>query len=104
MRISDWSSDVCSSDLGDAGRAGQLRAGAAGLAPARSPRVGAAEAATGHTTTIRAHRGFRRSYNCGPCRSEEHTSEHQSLMRSSYADFCLNNKQFTYNHTHSVLV
>src|SRR3546814_6196437 len=25
-------------------------------------------------------------------RSEEHTSELQSLMRNSYADFCLNNK------------
>src|SRR3546814_6215217 len=27
-----------------------------------------------------------------PCRSEEHTSELQSLMRSSYAVFCLTNK------------
>src|SRR3546814_5287463 len=31
-----------------------------------------------------------------PCRSEEHTSELQSLMRISYADFCLKkNKQET---------
>src|SRR3546814_1302731 len=30
----------------------------------------------------------------GPgCRSEEHTSELQSLMRSSYAVFCLNKKK-----------
>src|SRR3546814_4089548 len=28
----------------------------------------------------------------GPARSEEHTSELQSLMRSSYAVFCLNKK------------
>src|SRR3546814_1203420 len=28
-------------------------------------------------------------------RSEEHTSELQSLMRSSYAAFCLNNKKTT---------
>src|SRR3546814_1139631 len=28
-----------------------------------------------------------------PIRSEEHTSELQSLMRSSYAVFCLNKKQ-----------
>src|SRR3546814_5387051 len=29
----------------------------------------------------------------GPGRSEEHTSELQSLMRISYADFCLKKKQ-----------
>src|SRR3546814_9650674 len=27
-----------------------------------------------------------------PCRSEEHTSDLQSLMRNSYAGFCLNKK------------
>src|SRR3546814_1646532 len=38
----------------------------------------------------------------GQTRSEEHTSELQSLMRISYAVFCLNKKtssQSTYNHT-----
>src|SRR3546814_2963207 len=30
------------------------------------------------------------------CRSEEHTSELQSLMRISYAVFCLKNKNSTY--------
>src|SRR3546814_7131136 len=29
------------------------------------------------------------SFNSFPCRSEEHTSEIQSLMRNSYAVFCL---------------
>src|SRR3546814_2344274 len=29
---------------------------------------------------------------CGACRSEEHTSELQSLMRISYAVFCLKKK------------
>src|SRR3546814_6904530 len=29
---------------------------------------------------------------CGAARSEEHTSELQSLMRTSYAAFCLKNK------------
>src|SRR3546814_4924295 len=29
-------------------------------------------------------------------RSEEHTSEHQSLMRITYADFCLNKKIHEY--------
>src|SRR3546814_6965966 len=32
-------------------------------------------------------------------RSEEHTSELQSLMRISYAVFCLNKKQHNYIHT-----
>src|SRR3546814_1189605 len=31
-----------------------------------------------------------------PARSEEHTSELQSLMRISYAVFCLKNKQVTH--------
>src|SRR3546814_9636206 len=35
-------------------------------------------------------------------RSEEHTSELQSLMRSSYAVFCLKKKTHTKNDTHQV--
>src|SRR3546814_2543063 len=38
----------------------------------------------------RAHAGLR---------SEEHTSELQSLMRISYAVFCLKNKKYTLKHT-----
>src|SRR3546814_8637925 len=34
-------------------------------------------------------------------RSEEHTSELQSLMRSSYAVFCLKKKKTTQNKTHT---
>src|SRR3546814_6108430 len=33
-----------------------------------------------------------RKYVCATCRSEEHTSELQSLMRISYAVFCLKTK------------
>src|SRR3546814_5398145 len=33
-------------------------------------------------------------------RSEEHTSELQSLMRISYAVFCLKKKNTTHNHNH----
>src|SRR3546814_10807145 len=33
-------------------------------------------------------------------RSEEHTSELQSLMRNSYAVFCLTNKTHSEKHTH----
>src|SRR3546814_3315060 len=43
-----------------------------------------------------------------PCpvvrRSEEHTSELQSLMRISYAVFCLKNKKQTINHILSILL
>src|SRR3546814_2009317 len=35
----------------------------------------------------------KRCQKSSPCRSEEHTSELQSLMRSSYAVFCLKNKK-----------
>src|SRR3546814_2601933 len=38
---------------------------------------------------------------CSACRSEEHTSELQSLMRISYAVFCLKKKNKTkHKHTH----
>src|SRR3546814_3120812 len=36
-------------------------------------------------------------------RSEEHTSELQSLMRISYAVFCLKKKKHTYTVTHTKL-
>src|SRR3546814_4572873 len=45
---------------------------------------------------IRKKPGFPRAFACGAvdyCRSEEHTSELQSLMRISYAVFCLKNKK-----------
>src|SRR3546814_7134994 len=45
-------------------------------------------------TALRLAKFFRTS----PERSEEHTSELQSLMRTSYAVFCLKKKQ---NHNHS---
>src|SRR3546814_5289655 len=42
--------------------------------------------------------GARSSTTCGISRSEEHTSELQSLMRSSYAVFCLKKKNTQTNH------
>src|SRR3546814_5938877 len=93
MRISDWSSDVCSSDL-DAllqGAGGQSttarRHGACSRRPERNvPRLTPARAwtpAPGLRPTGRCRRGGR---------SEEHTSELQSLMRISYSVFCLTKK------------
>src|SRR3546814_7285609 len=44
------------------------------------------------------HCGFGHALGDGP-RSEEHTSELQSLMRISYAVFCLKKKNNTYTNT-----
>src|SRR3546814_2582152 len=41
-----------------------------------------------------------RSFQGLPFRSEEHTSELQSLMRNSYAVFCLKKKKPKHTHTH----
>src|SRR3546814_5696371 len=102
MRISDWSSDVCSSDLqslvgaddecDDGGRfldrsfadrfqwrGAVRRYDAAGD---RAPRLG-------RERLIWRARCF---FGCPLWRSEEHTSELQSLMRISYAVFCLKKK------------
>src|SRR3546814_4611966 len=104
MRISDWSSDVCSSDLQRRQQqvihVARLR-GAGGTPPralcacggdirknggaARPPAlVGAASAASSSPTRAKLLSSRKRS--------EEHTSELQSLMRISYAVFCLKKK------------
>src|SRR3546814_4580562 len=105
MRISDWSSDVCSSDLLF------LRAYPphSGFPPTSGIRDIAARALQRAGISGIAHRGshiFRHSLatellRSGAVltqisqvlRSEEHTSELQSLMRNSYAVFCLNKKR-----------
>src|SRR3546814_5539411 len=110
MRISDWSSDVCSSDLQRLAR----RTGLAGhrhalgqLAAARAGVTGIlAVAAHADTGERRCHVGFAEAQVRGglfdaagtlvEVRSEEHTSELQSLMRISYAVFCLKKKKTQY--------
>src|SRR3546814_3498353 len=42
--------------------------------------------------------------DCGLTRSEEHTSELQSLMRISYAVFCLKKKKTTHNYDTSTRI
>src|SRR3546814_10147009 len=110
MRISDWSSDVCSSDLQrprDIDRQAHLPQGQTEPRPARGaqgvavaedgPREGARTA--GHAHPHRSREGHRRLRAHPPdapgeaLRSEEHTSELQSLMRISYAVFCLKKKR-----------
>src|SRR3546814_4592805 len=119
MRISDWSSDVCSSDLGGdvgicrvrgsicqraiiiidlpvQGLARELEAteitlpmridvGTKGVIVAhRSQQFGAA---------LKPAKQAGIADQVGDPRSEEHTSELQSLMRISYAVFCLKKKK-----------
>src|SRR3546814_3569765 len=98
MRISDWSSDVCSSDLhvGDRGAlhlgrddvlGGEIHGGAEeGVHRAVGVRCDEDHGAAGR----RPRAGVRHVE-----RSEEHTSELQSLMRISYAVFCLKKKKKT---------
>src|SRR3546814_6410832 len=97
MRISDWSSDVCSSDLNQSASPaprtpGRVRPAAA---PARNQARAAIRSARvrGTPGTARGRPRHRRRYLPNkPVRSEEHTSELQSLMRISYAVFCLKKK------------
>src|SRR3546814_8107173 len=98
MRISDWSSDVCSSDL---------RSPDSRPAPVPTHRPACARVAArrrnrqrGRTAAGRYQaprdRGSRASDardRPSDARSEEHTSELQSLMRISYAVFCLKTKK-----------
>src|SRR3546814_10684229 len=117
MRISDWSSDVCSSDL--AGRRAGQRKGTyllpfiprrtgrhrrqlqgAGRHPEGTARQGGAGLAgkrrvedRGAGVTIRQRHPAHATRSITNNRSEEHTSELQSLIRISYAVFCLKKKK-----------
>src|SRR3546814_2082231 len=84
MRISDWSSDVCSSDL--VGKRGVSRIEAPELARSRRPLVDGG----GHLCPTFASQEAHLLID--DPRSEEHTSELPSLMRISYAVFCLKKK------------
>src|SRR3546814_4083516 len=97
MRISDWSSDVCSSDLSPApwpspGAVAFSRRGCRLPRPVQ-PRRKNHPARRRRPTTNH----MRKRRDAGICRSEEHTSELQSLMRISYAVFCLKKKKRTNN-------
>src|SRR3546814_3107696 len=82
MRISDWSSDVCSSDLGD--EYGCCHA----CVQRRSKQSDTAPPRWFSRCSVRL---MRHPLLIGR-RSEEHTSELQSLMRILYAVFCLKQK------------
>src|SRR3546814_10604459 len=87
MRISDWSSDVCSSDLkAPRNQRPDRKAEIARIADPRHRSRGRSD------RTAQADAGIKvRGRHIH--RSEEHTSELQSLMRISYAVFCLKKKK-----------
>src|SRR3546814_4230481 len=117
MRISDWSSDVCSSDLdaviilprvgeeagdlGDRNREGEGRiaivgAGDGGIDADDAPALvdeRAARIAARDLGGVDQHGDAVDRAPVRYIRSEEHTSELQSLMRISYAVFCLKKKK-----------
>src|SRR3546814_5542805 len=93
MRISDWSSDVCSSDLVIGLLAGPHQTSSL-VRTSRTISLSCAERPVClPVLTTRAPNSDRRaSPRWMASRSEEHTSELQSLMRISYAVFCLKKK------------
>src|SRR3546814_1160651 len=99
MRISDWSSDVCSSDL-------STRLQAKGKAPMKTTLLaidgmhcdGCARTIEALLARLQGVHKVEASFE-ERRRSEEHTSELQSLMRISYAVFCLKKKRNVTQHT-----
>src|SRR3546814_2638105 len=116
MRISDWSSDVCSSDLAAQSKSG---IGVVDVEQAMVKSAAFSNAMTSMQTTYKAQidafsarkatldkelqtkateiQNAQKTAGANSAtRSEEHTSELQSLMRISYAVFCLKkNKKHT---------
>src|SRR3546814_5771506 len=112
MRISDWSSDVCSSDLTGGYRphesplsipiplillsVGAVAAGYTFQNYFIAPDAGETfwKGALYHSEHLmHAMHEVPVWVKLGPTRSEEHTSELQSLIRISYAVFCLKKKK-----------
>src|SRR3546814_5836051 len=104
MRISDWSSDVCSSDLRS--RTVPTAPRAVSVAVEALPRtVPTAPREVWPTKSVPTACASRLPLpeaepepvalppTVRPSRSEEHKSEHQSLMRNSYDVFCLKKKK-----------
>src|SRR3546814_8886095 len=110
MRISDWSSDVCSSDLGlelsaDARFSDSYQSSIDNAVADKVDPYVVVNAQAGYRLNDNL-RGFAFVTNLFDSRSEEHTSELQSLMRISYAVFCLKKKKIQthnkYHHTHNL--
>src|SRR3546814_10881546 len=105
MRISDWSSDVCSSDLQGIGRAIALRLAKDGAhiaivdvndrkmsAVAEEVKALGRKATTFKADVTKRDDVYAAIDHAEESRPEEHTSELQSIMRTSYAVLCLKTK------------
>src|SRR3546814_10287733 len=104
MRISDWSSDVCSSDLNDDRLEHQgdarghvemrrvLHVGLPGDRQGEHQRMEREDVEQRVQAVLVEQDEADEHQPAGEKRSEEHTSELQSLMRISYAVFCLKKK------------
>src|SRR3546814_3345604 len=91
MRISDWSSDVCSSDL----LCGEGAVDLIGEQPVDIEHLDLIVVQRDHPRDragLARDRHRQRDIGDIERRSEEHTSELQSLMRISYAVLCLKKK------------
>src|SRR3546814_2445993 len=112
MRISDWSSDVCSSDLDRYIKGECPKCGTPDQYGDNCENCGAAYAPTdlkhpksvvsGATPVLKDSEHFffeLPKFQGFLERSEEHTSELQSLMRISYAVLCLKKKRNIKTHT-----
>src|SRR3546814_8775725 len=109
MRISDWSSDVCSSDLGAARKPRDEFAAPVAAVAIEHADIDVLDLERGrqpkqdelqYRRSDKDYPGARIAHSRpklldddGDQRSAEHTSELQSLMRTSYAVFCLKQKK-----------
>src|SRR3546814_9385507 len=114
LRISDWSSDVCSSDLSSSAMASvstassastfsrvsrrpravtQLGPGGRGISNVGSRCSSSLSRRKATLITLSYSNVRAASTRTDSRRSEEHTSELQSLMRITYAVFCVNKKK-----------
>src|SRR3546814_6790766 len=106
MRISDWSSDVCSSDLLDCWQDSNGPYHDERMLPScaihqgdwpalQKPNEIVLPVQRGETQCADRHHACT-NLVCRPLlRTKEHTSELQSIMRNSYAFFCLKKKIYT---------
>src|SRR3546814_4561003 len=91
--VTSWESSSCIAGSGS----GCWVAGKSGSIPSRNGCAGGGvPGPLGNWRSSRNNDGKRRSGACWPSRSEEHTSELQSLMRISYAVLCLKKKTQTH--------
>src|SRR3546814_3748520 len=102
MRISDWSSDVCSSDLVEIATDGACKGNPGPGGWGAVIRAGTREKDLSGGAADTTNNRMELTAVIEALRSEEHTSELQSLMRISYAVFFL--KQKTINYSQSVLL